>query len=135
MSADYDSIASRTGIKETCADMDRGTVVSSLFGSVSKKKREIETKTLCKTLRDRQKFSKSLKGKLNWPCEEKTGSAKIIRSRGRRGESNIAKREIQILLFMRSIWSLNPNDYSCNRRTDGLIRLKEIKSACMENWQ
>ena len=28
LSADYDSVASRTIIKETCADMDRGTVVS-----------------------------------------------------------------------------------------------------------
>ena len=95
MSADYDSIASRTGIKETCADMDRGTVVSSLFGSVSKKKREIETKTFCKTLRDRQKISKSLKGKLNWPCEEKTGSAKIIRSRGRRGGQTLRKEKFR----------------------------------------
>ena len=34
MSADYDSVASRTSIKETCADMDRETVVSRLFGSV-----------------------------------------------------------------------------------------------------
>ena len=37
--ADCDSVASRTSIKETCADMDRETVVSSLFGSVSKGKR------------------------------------------------------------------------------------------------
>ena len=38
--ADCDSVASRTGIKETCADMDRETVVSSLLGSVSKGKRD-----------------------------------------------------------------------------------------------
>ena len=34
--ADNDSVASRTRIKETCADMDRETVVSSLFEAVSK---------------------------------------------------------------------------------------------------
>ena len=45
--ADYHCVARRTGIKETCADVDRETVVSSLFGSVSRG-REIETKTLCK---------------------------------------------------------------------------------------
>ena len=38
VSADYDSVASGTSIKETCADMDRETVVSSLFGYVSKEK-------------------------------------------------------------------------------------------------
>ena len=38
-SADYDSVASRTSIKETRADMDRETVVSSPFESVSKEKR------------------------------------------------------------------------------------------------
>ena len=31
MSADYESVACRAGTKETCADMDRETVVSSLF--------------------------------------------------------------------------------------------------------
>ena len=40
MLADYDSVASRTGIKETCADTDRETVVSSLFESVSEGKRD-----------------------------------------------------------------------------------------------
>ena len=35
VSADFDSVASRTSISETCADMDRETVGSSLFGSVS----------------------------------------------------------------------------------------------------
>ena len=39
LSADYDSVASRTNIKETCADMDRETVVSSLFESVSKERK------------------------------------------------------------------------------------------------
>ena len=38
--ADRDSVVGRTSIKETCADMHRETVVSSLFGSVSKVKRD-----------------------------------------------------------------------------------------------
>ena len=46
VSADFDSVASRTSIKETCADMDRKTVVSSLLRSVSTGP-EIETKSLC----------------------------------------------------------------------------------------
>ena len=40
LSADFDSVACRTSIRETCADTDRETVVSSLFGSVSKGKRD-----------------------------------------------------------------------------------------------
>ena len=40
VSADYDSVACLTSIKETCADMDRETVVSILFESVSKEKRD-----------------------------------------------------------------------------------------------
>ena len=38
--ADHDSVASQTSIKESCADMDRETVVSSLFESVSEEKRD-----------------------------------------------------------------------------------------------
>ena len=36
--ADYGAVAGRTRIKETCADTDCETCVSSLFGSVSKEK-------------------------------------------------------------------------------------------------
>ena len=50
MSADYDSVASLTGI---CADTDRETVVSSPLGSVSKVKRDRD-QNFVQTLRDRQ---------------------------------------------------------------------------------
>ena len=50
---DYDAVASRTCIKETCADMDRETVPSSLFGSVSKGKRDRD-QNVVQTLRDRE---------------------------------------------------------------------------------
>ena len=51
--ADYDSVASRTSIKESCADLDRETVVSSLFESVSKEKRDRD-QNVVQTLKDRQ---------------------------------------------------------------------------------
>ena len=63
MSADYDSIVSRTGIKETCADMDRETVVSSLFGSVSKGKEGDRDQNVVQTLRDMQNLHKILERK------------------------------------------------------------------------
>ena len=45
--ADCDYVASRTGIKATCADMDRETVVQ-VFPGLCQWRREIEAKTLCK---------------------------------------------------------------------------------------
>ena len=59
LSADYDSVASRSGIKETCADMDRETVVSSLFESVSKEKRDRD-QNVVQTSRDKQNLHKIL---------------------------------------------------------------------------
>ena len=60
--ADRDSVVGRTSIKETCADMDRETVVSSLLGSVSKRRRDRD-KHVVQTLRDRQHLHKILERK------------------------------------------------------------------------
>ena len=57
MLADCDSVASRTSIKDTCADMDRETDVSSLLGSVSKEKRDRDQKVV-QTFRERQNLHK-----------------------------------------------------------------------------
>ena len=38
-------------------------------------------------------------------------------------------------LFVRLIRSWSPNDYSYNRRINGLIRLNETRQACIENWK
>ena len=59
MLADRDSVVGRTGIKETCADMDRETVVSSPFESVSKGKRDRDHNVV-QTLRDSQNLHKIL---------------------------------------------------------------------------
>ena len=42
----YESDGSRNGIRETCANLDRESVVSTLSG-LSQKGSEIEIKTLC----------------------------------------------------------------------------------------
>ena len=104
--ADRVSVAGSTSNKETCADMDRETVFPSLFKSVSKEKRDRDLNVV-QTLREREREAKSSQNP--WTenricCERrKTGSAKIIRSLGRRGRSNIGKREFQIFLLVRSI--------------------------------
>ena len=65
VSADDDSVARRTGVKETCADMDRETLVSSLFGSVSKGTRDRD-QNVAQTLRDSQNLHKILERKADW---------------------------------------------------------------------
>ena len=60
--ADCDSVASRASIMETCADMNRETVVSSVLGSVSKGKRDRD-QNVVQTLRDRQNLHKNLERK------------------------------------------------------------------------
>ena len=61
--ADYESVDSRNGIRETCANMDSETVVSSLYGSVSKEKRDRD-QNVVRTLKDRQNLHKILELKV-----------------------------------------------------------------------
>ena len=74
--AEYDSVGSRNSIWETCADPDRETVVSTLFRSESKAKREIENKKLCNRQVTGKISTKSLNGKLYWPSLERHGLCK-----------------------------------------------------------
>ena len=98
MSADHDSVASRTSIKETCADTDRETVVSSLFGSVSKGKRDRD-QNVVHTFRERQHLHKI--------CERKAELAvrgeKLAQRRLHEAEADVEvkhwKREIRIIVL------------------------------------
>ena len=101
MGADSDSLPGRTSIKETCADIDRETVVSSLFGSMSRR-REIVIKTLCKHRETGKISTKPLNGRLNWSREEKNWLSKDFSKLRQTWRSSTGRREIQILFFMRS---------------------------------
>ena len=96
------------------------------FGSVSKVKRNRDQHVV-QTLRGRKVSTKSLNGELNWPSEEKNWLSKDYTKLRQTWRSNIGKREILTLLFMRSIRSSNPNDYNYNKRINGLIRIKTTK--------
>ena len=130
MSVDYYSVASRTSIKETCADIDRETVVSSVLGSVSKENRDRDQNDV-QTLRDRQNLHNILERK----DELAARGEKLAQQRLYEAEADVEvehwEEDIPILLIMRSIRSSSPNDYSYNRRFNGLIRLKETKQACL----
>ena len=126
--AESDSLPCRTSIKETCVDIDRETVVSSLLGSLSKAKRDRD-QNVVQILRDRQSFHKILERKAELPCDEKNWLSKDYTKLRQTWRSNIGKGEIQILLLMRSIRSSRPNVFSYNRRINGLIRLKEMNKS------
>ena len=84
MLADCDSVASRTCIKETCADMDRETVVSSLRGSVSKEKRDRD-QNVVQTFGDRQHLHKILEQKAELAVRgEKFAQQRLYEAEGRR---------------------------------------------------
>ena len=132
--ADNDSVASRTGIKETCADMHREKVVLSLLGSMSKGKRD-RHQNVVQTLTDRQNIHKIPERKADLAVRgEKLAQQRFCEAEADVEVKHWEKRKSDIV-FMRSIRSSNLNDFSYNKRINGLIRLKEIKSACMENWK
>ena len=125
--ADCVSVASRTSIKETCADMDREPVVSSLLGFVSKEKKD-RGQNVVQTLRDRQHLHKILerqaelaaRGEKLWLCKGYTKLRQMWRL-------SFGKREIRTSLFMRSIRSSSPNDYSYSEKIEQKIA-KQLKN-------
>ena len=74
--ADYQSVDGRNGIRETGANLDRGSVVSTLFRSESKGKGD-RVQNVVQSSRSRTSSQKSLNGKLKWPSEE-NGSAEMV---------------------------------------------------------
>ena len=130
--ADCDSVASRTSIKETCVDMDLEKVVSSLFGSVSNGEERSRPKR-CANI-ERQAKSPQILGR---KADSAVRGEKLAQQRLYEAEGDVQvkhrKRETRMLLFMTSIRSSSPNDYSY-RRSNGLTRLRETKLFCMEKW-
>ena len=78
--ANRDFVVEQYSNKETCADMDRETVVSSLFDSVSRGKRDRD-QNVVQTLRDRQNLHKILERKAELAVKgEQLAQQKNIRS-------------------------------------------------------
>ena len=130
--ADYESVDSRNGIRETGVNLDRESVVPTLFRPHSKGKRDRD-QNVVQTLRDRQRTSPWNRWKVSWlgrPRRE-TGSAKIIRSWGWSWGEELGKEKFVTSLFKRSIKNMNLNDSSDNKQVDGQIKLRELKSVCM----
>ena len=122
---DYDSVDSRNIIRENCADLEKETVLSTLFWSESKGKRDRD-QNVEQSLRDRENFRKILARKAELAVRgEKLAQHKLYEAKA--DVEVIGKREIRILLFLRSIRSSSPNDSSYNRRINRLIRPRETK--------
>ena len=119
-------------LQETGAELDRESVATTLFSSQSKGKRDRDTNVV-HSLRDR-KFPKDLwtESWLGRPRRERERlsiTCTLLRLRQETG-----KREILTSFFRRSIRNLNLIDFSYIKQVDGQIGLREIKLACMENW-
>ena len=86
------------------------------------------------SLRDRENLHKSLERKAELAARGEKMAQQILEQAEAEVEAKIGKRDILISLFKRSIRSSNLNDFSYNKQIDGQIKLKQITSACMENW-
>ena len=98
MLADRDSVASWTSIKETCAYMDRETVVSSLFESVSKEKRDRDLNVVQK-LRDKQNLHKILERQAELAVKGENWLSKDYTKLRQTWRSNIGKETVGYCSF------------------------------------
>ena len=124
-------VSGRTGLQET-GFRTENLLQQRFFSSQTKGKRDRDIHVVHRWKIERIS-AKSLSGKLNWPSEERNWLSKKRRSWGRRGSQTLGKENSDIALHetIRS-WNLNGSSY--NKQVDGQIRLKEMKSVCMENW-
>ena len=79
MTANRDFVVGSSSNKETCADMDRETIGSSLFDSVSREQRDRD-QNVVHLSRDRRNLHKILERKAEFAVIGKIDPAKIIRS-------------------------------------------------------
>ena len=98
----------------------------------SQKGREIEIKTL--RIRWQRISRKSLFGKLTRPSEEREWLSEDWLKLRLKLRQEVGRREILTSLFKRSIKNLNLNDFRYIKQVDGQIKLREVKLACMDNW-
>ena len=131
--ADYESVDSRSGIRETGANLDRESVVSTFFSSQSEGKRDRD-QNVVHSSRDRKSPQNPWTEKLTRSSEEREWLIRNCIALRQKLRREIGKREILTSLFKSSIKSLNLNDFSDIRQVDGQIMLREINSACMETW-
>ena len=108
--AEYALVDSRNGIQETGANMDRESVVSTLFSSQSKGKRDRDQKVV-HSMRDRH---------LNKILERKVDLAV-------RGERMAQQKRYEAEAEVEARKWVNI------KQVDGQVRLREVRSACMEN--
>ena len=122
--ADYESVDSRNGIQETGAHLDRESVVSTLFRSESKGKRD-EDQNVVHSLRDREYLHKILERKAEMAVRgERMAQQRLYDAEAEVEAINWEKRNSDVAPNVIN-QKFESNDHSYNRRTNGLIRLKE----------
>ena len=114
--------------------IERESVVSTFFSSQSKRKRDRD-QNVAHSLRDRENLQKTLERKVDSAVRgERMAQQKLCTKLKLKLRREIEKNDVRILLFRRSIKNLNLNYFNYIKQVKVQIRLKEIKSACMEKW-
>ena len=104
---DHESVDSRNGIQENVSNLDRESVVSTIFRSQSNEKRDRDQNvvhSLREREREREKISTiSLNGKFTRPSEEREWLSKNCVKLRQKLRREIVRREILTSLLTRSI--------------------------------
>ena len=116
---DYESVDSRKGILETGANVDRESVVPTIFSSQSKGRRDRD-QNVVHSLRVREVSKKPLNGKLTRPSEEREWLSKECMKLRLKLRQKIGRGEIL------TIKNSNLNDFSYIKQVDGKKIMQEI---------
>ena len=125
-------VSGQEGILEIGATLDRESVVSTLFGSESRANTDRDQHDV-HPLRDGKNFTESLNGKSTQPSKARRSLSENFTRLKQKLRQEIARKEIPTWPSRNSI-SLKLSVSNYIRPVNGLIKLNEIKSACMENW-
>ena len=121
-----ESVDSRDGTQEAGANLDRESVVSTLFRSKSKEKRDGD-ESVVHSLKDRENLQKILERKVDSAVRGEMMAQRKLYQAGAEVEArNWEKRNSDI-----SFQEIN----TCTKQVVGQIRLRETKLVCMENWK
>ena len=130
--ADYESVDSRHGIRETCADPERETAVSTPFRSESKGKRDRD-QNVVQSLNDRAHLHKILERKDELSVRrEKKAQQKLYEAEAAAEAQFLEKKVSDIALREINLEFESQRFNSYNKQKDWQIMLREMKSSCME---
>ena len=128
-------VSGRTGLQEIGAELERETVAATIFSSQSKGKRDRDTNVV-HSLKDRENLQKILERKaVSAVRGERMAQQRLYEAEAEVEARNWEKTNYDIAFSKdQSRIRISAISVSYIKQVDGQIRLRETKSACMENW-